>query len=429
MATTRPCSLVALHDGALLSGRTSASTSSMPSRRATALAVVQLSPVSMTTRMPSALRPRAPRASRPSPGRRWRWPPATFRRRQRRSRSRRLRAACRPASASGETSTPCSLRKAALPSTTCWPSTVPSAPLPVGESKSANRRGRDALLLRGARRWRARADARSRARRWPQAQDLGLVKSLRRARWRHGRLALGQRAGLVDDERVDLLHVLEGLGVLDQHAGLGAASDADHDRHRRRKPERARTGDDQHGDRRDEAVGEARLRAPDAPRRRRPAARPRSRPARTSPTPGRPGAGSARGCAGPRRRAARSATAWCRARPSRASMTSAPLWFMVPPMTLAPTSLVTGIDSPVTIDFVDGAAPLDDGAVDRHLLARAHPQAVADLHGVELRPPLPLPSRGCGGRSSARGRAARGWRRWCSRAPAAPAPVRAEPAP
>ena len=37
------------------SGRTSASTSSMPSRRATALAVVRLSPVSITTRMPSAL--------------------------------------------------------------------------------------------------------------------------------------------------------------------------------------------------------------------------------------------------------------------------------------------------------------------------------------------------------------------------------------
>ena len=33
------------------------------------------------------------------------------------------------------------------------------------------------------------------------------------------RLASGQRAGLVDDQRVDLLHQLERLGVLDQHAG------------------------------------------------------------------------------------------------------------------------------------------------------------------------------------------------------------------
>ena len=49
-------------------------------------------------------------------------------------------------------------------------------------------------------------------------------------------------------------------GVADQDAGLRAAPDADHDRHRRRKPERAGAGDDQHRDRRDEAIGEARLR-------------------------------------------------------------------------------------------------------------------------------------------------------------------------
>ena len=53
--------------------------------------------------------------------------------------------------------------------------------------------------------------------------------------------ALGQRAGLVDDERVDLFQPLERLGVLDQHAGLGAAPDADHDRHRAWRA-RARTG-------------------------------------------------------------------------------------------------------------------------------------------------------------------------------------------
>src|SRR5205814_9955930 len=34
----------------------------------------------------------------------------------------------------------------------------------------------------------------------------------------------------------------------------------------------------------------------------------------------------------------------------RASTTRAPDWLIVPPMTFAPTSLVTGIDSPVTID-------------------------------------------------------------------------------
>ena len=44
-----------------------------------------------------------------------------------------------------------------------------------------------------------------------------------------------------------------------------AAADADHDRHRRREPERARARDDQHRDRVDERVGEPRLRADQHP--------------------------------------------------------------------------------------------------------------------------------------------------------------------
>ena len=69
-------------------------------------------------------------------------------------------------------------------------------------------------------------------------------------------LALGERAGLVDDQRVHLLHDLQRLGVLDQHAGLGAAADADHDRHRRGQAQGARAGDDQHRDRVDQGVGQ-----------------------------------------------------------------------------------------------------------------------------------------------------------------------------
>ena len=83
---------------------------------------------------------------------------------------------------------------------------------------------------------------------------------------RQARFAFGQRAGLVDDERVDLFHPLDRFGVFDQHAGLRAASDADHDRHRRGESERARTGDDQHGDRIDDCVREARLRSEPDPR-------------------------------------------------------------------------------------------------------------------------------------------------------------------
>ena len=104
------------------------------------------------------------------------------------------------------------------------------------------------------------ADARWRARRWrPAAAARSPSKPAAGTIGDDLRLAFGQRAGLVDDERVDLLHALQRFGVLDQHAGLRAAADADHDRHRRGEAERTGAGDDEHGDGGDQAVGEARL--------------------------------------------------------------------------------------------------------------------------------------------------------------------------
>ena len=47
---------------------------------------------------------------------------------------------------------------------------------------------------------------------------------------------------------VDAARGLEDLRALDQQAELRAAAGADHQRGRRREPERARAGDDQHGD-------------------------------------------------------------------------------------------------------------------------------------------------------------------------------------
>ena len=91
-----------------------------------------------------------------------------------------------------------------------------------------------------------------------------VVAGLRQDRDELG-LADGQRAGLIDDERVDLREGLERLGVPDQHAGLGAAAGRGHDRDRRREAERAGTGDDQHRDRRDQRVGQRRRRPPDRP--------------------------------------------------------------------------------------------------------------------------------------------------------------------
>jgi len=78
-------------------------------------------------------------------------------------------------------------------------------------------------------------------------------------------LAFGERAGLVHHEGVDALQHLEGLGVLDQNACPRAATGADHDRHRRCESQRARTGDDQHGDRIHQRVRQLRLRTRNRP--------------------------------------------------------------------------------------------------------------------------------------------------------------------
>jgi hypothetical protein len=61
------------------------------------------------------------------------------------------------------------------------------------------------------------------------------------------RPALRQRAGLVDDQHIDLLGQFERLSVADEDAGARALSGADHDRRRRGQAQRARTGDDHHG--------------------------------------------------------------------------------------------------------------------------------------------------------------------------------------
>ena len=89
----------------------------------------------------------------------------------------------------------------------------------------------------------------------------------------------GDRAGLVEDDRVDRAGRLEDLRPPDQEAELSAAAGADHQRRGRGQAERARAGDDQHGDGGGERVGARSRRA----RARRPALPPtaRSRPART----------------------------------------------------------------------------------------------------------------------------------------------------
>ncbi len=97
------------------------------------------------------------------------------------------------------------------------------------------------------------------------SQHVGFSKSFRDIYRRHARLALGEGAGLVDDEDVDAGELFERLGVLDQDASVRAASAADHDRHRRRQTKRTRARDDQDGDGAEQRMREAWLRPPDAP--------------------------------------------------------------------------------------------------------------------------------------------------------------------
>ncbi len=132
------------------------------------------------------------------------------------------------------------------------PSTLPVAPLPVGEFELFHLAQIEIAFLGGPhdrvgeRMFAGALDA------GREPQNLALLKSCRGNDGDDLRLAFGQRPRLVDHQRVDLFHALQRFGVLDQHAGLRAAPDADHDRHRGGKTERAGTGDDQHADGRDQ---------------------------------------------------------------------------------------------------------------------------------------------------------------------------------
>src|SRR3954451_12025326 len=81
----------------------------------------------------------------------------------------------------------------------------------------------------------------------------------------NSRTTLGERPCLVDAERIDLGHGLEHFSVLDQHAGGGAPSGADHDGHGSCKTEGAGASNDEHRDGRNQRVWEARLRADECP--------------------------------------------------------------------------------------------------------------------------------------------------------------------
>ena len=97
---------------------------------------------------------------------------------------------------------------------------------------------------------------------------------------------------------------------------------------------------------------------------------------------------SARRWIGARQRCA-SATSWtiCDSMvsaPTRsASITSAPVWLSVPPITRRAGLACHGHGFTRDHGFVDRGAAIDDDAIDRHLLTRTHAQTIADHDRVE----------------------------------------------
>ena len=188
-------------------------------------------------------------------------------------------------------------RNPARPTRTRRPSTTAGDALPGGRSRSAVRRrivrprALDCLAHdRVGERMLGSALGRG-----GQREQLVLVQVRRRRRTTSvtRRPALGERAGLVEHDHPHGAEPLESLGVAEQDPGLGALARADHDRGRRGEPEGARAGDDQDRDGVEQREVERRLRPERAARRRTSARRGRARPARNSRSRRRRGAGSA----------------------------------------------------------------------------------------------------------------------------------------
>ena len=159
----------------------------------------------------------------------------------------------------------CSTRCDSLPMTRRRPSTVAVMPPPAAAVKAvAGDVGEPALL--GAaddRLGQGMLAAALRSRHQPQQLLLG--HGAERPHLDHLGAAAGQRPGLVQDDRVDALRLLERGPVTHQDPGLRSLAGADHDRGRRGQPHGAGAGDDQHGDRGRERERQPWLRADQHP--------------------------------------------------------------------------------------------------------------------------------------------------------------------
>ena len=223
----------------------------------------------------------------------------------------------------------------------------------------------------------------------------------------HGRLADGQRAGLVerDDGHGDAR--VRAPRRPDQDAVARAGAGARHDRRRRRESERARTRDDQHRDRVEQRL---------PPSRRRTTPQARKVSAAIASTTGTKTAltrstsrwiGALAACASSTMRMMRASVD--SAPTAVVRTTSAPSALTEPPVTRSPGALGDGQALAGDERLVDVARALDHLAVDRHALARPHDHELADAHArhghVALRA-VGARTRAVSGRSAASARIA-----------------------
>jgi hypothetical protein len=201
------------------------------------------------------------------------------------------------------------------------------------------------------------------------------------------RLAFGQRAGLVDDQRVDLAQALDRLGVAEQHAvcarlpvatmiDIGVARPSAQGQamistatalirpkvHAGAGPNRS---PDEEGDQRNRSTASTNHNGHDIGQR----------------------------CIGARERCAWATICTiCASTVSEPTcserITSAPVVLNVAPISLSPARLLDRQRLAGEHRLVECAAAFDDDAIDRHLLARTYAQAVAHVHvGSAARPP------------------------------------------
>ena len=160
----------------------------------------------------------------------------------------------------GPASTPSASRKLRRPTSTARPPMRARIPWPVMESNSAGSSRATTPRLGTPHDGLGQRVLRGPFGGGHQAQQILLPEPLGRHHVGEGGRALGDGAGLVEDDGLELVRRLQGFGRADEDAALGSLAAGHHDGQRGGQAEGARAGDDQHRHRGDQREGQSRRR-------------------------------------------------------------------------------------------------------------------------------------------------------------------------